>query len=488
MKKIFKKKSGYSRAFALSVFIFVTVLCVYGIYKNSNVKPANIDEYIKGTEVKNKGKEAGRMDSIIEYGDRITMAVHYPVFENPMVDMIIHDDIRQLIGEFKIELAKDSSTKGFLHCDYSAYLVDDTHVSATLLMEKSFSSYAHPDMIVRNYVFDTEANKRMVMADIIDPQKMSDFTNLVMNKITNLEGYTSVENINIVISEYFKSNPYSFYLSGDGVVIKFEKYSILPGYFGSPEILIPYSEAGNFFKSDFKFGNVISQAEAQQQENQLKNQQPPEEVPVKRVVDESKPMVALTFDDGPHPQNTRIILKALSQYKGAATFYMLGNRADSYGDVIEEIVAHGSEVENHSWSHTNYTKRTAGEIKSDKDKSQNAIKKYSGHTPITMRVPYGAINDTVKSSVGMPIVLWSVDTNDWKDKDSKTIIEWVTTNIKDGDIILMHDIWPETANSVLEIAKKLTDNGFQLVTVSEMAKARKIELKSGNKYFSFNKK
>ena len=79
---------------------------------------------------------------------------------------------------------------------------------------------------------------------------------------------------------------------------------------------------------------------------------------------------------------------------------------------------------------------------------QNAVKAITGSAPETIRVPYGSTNATVESSVELPIVLWSVDTNDWKDKNSKVIIERATSNIKDGDIILMHDIWGETANAV----------------------------------------
>ena len=99
-----------------------------------------------------------------------------------------------------------------------------------------------------------------------------------------------------------------------------------------------------------------------------------------------------------------------------------------------------------------------------------------------MRPPYGAINDTVKANVGMPMILWSIDTLDWKTRNAQSTINNVMTKVKDGDIILMHDIHTETVDAALTLIPKLEEAGYQLVTVSEMAQAKGVTLENGKAY------
>lgn len=486
MKKIFSNKTNRGRVFALSLILIIIVLCIgaYGLNIKDNKpvdgKAKEVNGYISSSV--SGRKETGDVESIIEYGKNYTIVVHYPVFKKPGIDSVIFGDVSKYVADFKNQVLTENSPEGYLHIDYEAYLVDSSYTSIDMSIESSLSIDANAMQKIKCYVFNNQNDSRISVGDIIETSKTSEFLKVVVEKVKGLEGYNSLVVKTDDIISYVSQNPHCFLLEKEGLKIKFEKYSIMPGSEGVQEITISYKEIESLFKSGVDVGTVTNHLDAA---NDGKSSV--EIVPVQRNIDPNKPMVALTFDDGPHPEHTREILKSLSKHGGVATFYMLGNRASSYGDVVADVVRQGSEVGNHSWSHSNYTKKSAKEIKDDVQKSKSAIEKFSNSKNITLRVPYGALNDTVKSNADAPIVLWSVDTNDWKDKNSDIIIQRATENIKDGDIILMHDIWGETAHSVDEIAARLTEQGFQLVTVGEMAKARNVELKNGTKYFSFKK-
>ena len=104
-----------------------------------------------------------------------------------------------------------------------------------------------------------------------------------------------------------------------------------------------------------------------------------------------------------------------------------------------------------------------------------------------MRPPYGAINETVRENVGFPMILWNIDTLDWKTRNAQKTIDTVMDNVGDGDIILLHDIHTESVDATLELIPKLEEAGYQLVTVSELAAAKGVELKDGGKYTDFTK-
>ena len=200
-------------------------------------------------------------------------------------------------------------------------------------------------------------------------------------------------------------------------------------------------------------------------------------------LDPTKPMVALTFDDGPGKDTDRL-LEALKKYNARATFFMLGNNAKNYGSVIKKMKDMNCELGNHSTTHAQLTKLSAEAIKKEIQTTSEYIKNAAGVGPTVMRPPYGAVNATVKQNVGLPMILWSVDTLDWKTKSTPKTVESIMT-AKDGDIILLHDIHTTSVDAAIEAIPKLIEKGFQLVTVSEMAEAKGQKLELGVKYFSF---
>lgn len=200
--------------------------------------------------------------------------------------------------------------------------------------------------------------------------------------------------------------------------------------------------------------------------------------------DPSKPMVALTFDDGPGPRTSELLAQ-LEKYNAHATFFMLGQKVPSYPDVIKKMKSIGCELGNHSYDHADLSKLDPAGIQSQMSRTNDGIRNITGSGATLMRPPYGAINSTVAANAGLPMILWNIDTLDWKTRNAQSTIDAVMNKVKDGDIILMHDIHTETVDAALKLIPKLQSEGYQLVTVSELAAAKGKHLLNGNTYTDF---
>ena len=200
-------------------------------------------------------------------------------------------------------------------------------------------------------------------------------------------------------------------------------------------------------------------------------------------VDPSKPMVALTFDDGPSAY-TSAILDQLEKYDAHATFFVVGNRVSSYASTIKRAYSLGCEIGNHSWSHPQLSAISVQEMKNEISKTDAAIEKVIGEKAALLRPPYGAVDADVKKYAGKPLIHWSIDTLDWSTRNSSSTISSVLNNVKDGSIVLMHDIYAPTRDAAVSLIPTLISRGYQLVTVSEMAAYRGITLQDGTIYYS----
>lgn len=204
-------------------------------------------------------------------------------------------------------------------------------------------------------------------------------------------------------------------------------------------------------------------------------------------IDPAKPMVALTYDDGPYDKVTGKILDKLDQYGGHATFFMVGKRAEKYPALLQRMADQGCELANHTYDHTSMNQLNPDELKESLLHTNQIIYESCGRMPVLMRPVGGNKNAaglTAVGQIGMTAIMWSVDTLDWKTRDAASTLEKVRTQVKDGDIILMHDLYEETAEASMMIIDELASQGYQLVTVSELASYRG-GIEAGNVYSKF---
>ena len=203
------------------------------------------------------------------------------------------------------------------------------------------------------------------------------------------------------------------------------------------------------------------------------------------IVDNTNKLIALTFDDGPN-HNTSRVLDILEKYNAKATFFILGTNIKGNERIIKRMHNLGMEIGNHMYSHKLLTKLGNNEIKEEIKQVDNLIFDIINEYPTLIRPSYGTVNKKIKSIIDRPIITWNVDTLDWIYHNSKMIANNVLKKVKDGDIILMHDIYRATSNSLETIVPKLLSDGYQLVTVSELLYYKGIDTKLGGVYNNAN--
>lgn len=199
-------------------------------------------------------------------------------------------------------------------------------------------------------------------------------------------------------------------------------------------------------------------------------------------VDPDKPMVALTFDDGPDTESTNFILDALDKYDARATFFVVGYKVPDTETTIKRAYDLGCEIGSHTYDHVNLTSLNKIQRNAQINNTKKMITAITGQKRVLLRPPYGAVNDAILKEVNTPIILWSIDTEDWITRDPENTVKNVMENVKDGSIILMHDSYTETSEATEELIKRLTDEGYQLVTVSELGYHKFGGLAKGVKY------
>lgn len=213
--------------------------------------------------------------------------------------------------------------------------------------------------------------------------------------------------------------------------------------------------------------------------------QEPEE-PYVRVIDPAGPMVALTFDDGPHAVYSDMILDVLEEYHAVATFFEVGRKIAACPDVLSRMEEMDCEIGSHSNAHKDLSKLKKSSLLKDLDTADASFTAAVGYAPSLVRPPYGAVNKTVKYATGRTMVTWTVDTLDWKSKDAQTVVSYLQNyGDLDGEIVLMHSTYESTAQAVAVLVPWLQEQGYQLVTVTELMAFYYGELLQPNQFYGY---
>ena len=202
---------------------------------------------------------------------------------------------------------------------------------------------------------------------------------------------------------------------------------------------------------------------------------------------EAPKYLALTFDDGPSGMYTRRLLEGLADRDARATFFLCGYRIAQYPELAERICREGHEIGIHGYSHKDMRPMSRREI--GKEISDTKALLSERCTVRLLRPPGGCCSDgvdQVAGALGLAVIGWSLDPEDWANHDRGDLVRTVTGQARDGDIILMHDLSGSSVEAALEIVEILRDKGFTFVTVSELARLRDVRLIPGAHYKKFS--
>lgn len=189
---------------------------------------------------------------------------------------------------------------------------------------------------------------------------------------------------------------------------------------------------------------------------------------IKNTAPDPRPKAALTFDDGPDVRHTPLLLDGLKERDVKASFFLLGEKIERYPELVQRIQEEGHLVGNHTYHHVQLDKLDETKAREEILKTNNLIYETTGVYPQYMRPPFGAWKKNLELCVEMLPVFWTIDTLDWKVKNTERIVRTVQEEIEDGAIILMHDEYNTSVEAALQIVDELKEQGYELVTVDRL--------------------
>ncbi len=191
-------------------------------------------------------------------------------------------------------------------------------------------------------------------------------------------------------------------------------------------------------------------------------------------VDPHKPMIALTFDDGPG-KYTKQFSDLLTRYNGRGTFFMLGVNVGNYEESVKYAYTQGHEIASHTMRHKNLNILSSSEVQKEITDADQAIQSAIGQKPKLVRPPYGNANAKVTSIINRPVIHWSLDTEDWRTRNAEAVKNKILKNVSDGAIILMHEIYQSSYDGLALALEQLAKEGYQFVSVSELLEYRQVQ-------------
>ena len=192
--------------------------------------------------------------------------------------------------------------------------------------------------------------------------------------------------------------------------------------------------------------------------------------------------IAITFDDGPRRETTERLLDGLAERGARATFFLIGKQIEGNEDLVERMQAEGHQIGVHTYDHVEVTGLSREDFDLQVGKTRSLLLDILGEGEFWLRPPYGITDEAARQWADSPIVLWSVDPEDWKDQDTGRVVGSVLSHVEDGSIILLHDIYDSSVDAALQIADALSGQGYCFVTVEQLLQAKGIQPQDGTVY------
>lgn len=369
------------------------------------------------------------------------ISINYPVTGIGKLDDAISSYIYNVKNDYNKKYGNKKNTE--LNISYSYKKINDNVVSVGLLTNIYTGKNIYK---IKTYAYDENIGKFLSIDNIVSDLDVLDYD--VKTEILNKYRDADMDFLASFSYDYFT-------IDGENLTVYFNPEDIGDEYDEVIYLDIPLNTLDLLFDTQSETDNNLY--------FDLK----------KRNIDPDNKVIALTFDDGPS-KYTNEIIDILKKNNAVATFFVVGNRLSFYEDTLKNMLNTGNEIGNHSYSHKWLNRLSKDEFILEINNTQNEVKRITGYTPKIFRPTYGGYSDKLKSYTDLTFVLWDVDSNDWKVKNADKIYDNITKNAFDGSIVLMHDNHRYAAESLDKVIKKLKEEGYSFVTVSELLEVKKL--------------
>ena len=346
-----------------------------------------------------------------------------------------------------------------------------------------FNGGNHYEMKLKSMYYKESDNSRVTFNDLLeDKDKFAliiyHYTNKTLEELKTEKSITySTDDLKQELSNY---NFEHFRIENNFLIITYTRMELISWANGEIETKIPLSELKGILKPEFLKETATTANTTT--ETTIK--------PKTRNIEQfrGKKLIALTFDDGPSTENDKRIVNALKEYNGLATFFVLGSRVHSNREGLKYAYSEGNQIASHTYNHLNLPRLDKYQIAEEIYKTDDAVYKEIGIKPSTIRPPYGNKNKTVIDIANRDIILWSIDTLDWKTRNAESVKNEILKHAQDGAIVLMHDIYKTSADGAIAAMPELKSRGFEFVTIDEMMKLKGVSSTEPKIYYDFTGK
>lgn len=405
-----------------------------------------LEEYISGLEdVETTVHEYGEGTAYVQQGGTLSVRIAYPETEIVALNEEIQKWIKEIVAfyEEEVKTLEEGSGVAELTAGYESYLVNGV-ISVKIEGLFDMPYIAHPVDVITVFHADADSGKLLELDDILQTGGRTRLQSMVLR-----DAGVDTEVADVALLD-------NWILKEDGLEVILERGDYLPMSEGTVELFYAYEDLRDVLT--FSYTNTD--------------------------IDPEKPMVALTFDDGPG-KYTEELLDILAEYEVKATFFMIGSQIDDYTEAVKRMEEEGHELAGHTWSHRQLTKLSDEEMTDQIMTTRAKIYEVTGVDATLLRPPYGSYNDKVKKvcqELGVVMVNWSVDTLDWKNKNADKVYNVIMKDVEDGKIILCHDLYETTVAAIERVIPELKEQGYQFVTVSELLSYSEKEVIAGMVY------
>lgn len=349
-------------------------------------------------------------------------------------------DINQIIAKYNKE--KKIISKNFIFDEFVSLIVyDEIKKHSTLLLDLKKGTEVNFDYIIKK-------------------DRLNDFWNQVYNLLALKYPKFIVDTIKTGAGNIY------YDIKENEMIIHFENFSFGDYALEDLNLRVNYNEVKNYLNFKIKLDSEYNNESAYD-------------------YDKTKKAVAFTFDDGPNNKYSLAVMQELLDNKARATFFMVGQNMNRNRSIVATIHNNGFEIGSHTYNHINMKRVKMEKIRTELQETNRVYHDITGSDLNLLRPPYGCYNAKILKQFDYAFIIWSIDTNDWRYHDPDYIVNHILTNITDGSIILMHDSYSTTLEAVKRLLPILYLNGYQVVTVSDLAALKGRTIEKNQVYFSF---